>query len=510
MKKKVLATLLASTMVLSLAACGGSTQSTGGSTDENGEFTMDEIKAVVNGTVVTQDNYLNEFGEQLSEAIGVTVNFNPQDHSGYADAVGRIMAGGTDWDVMIMSSEMYFTYAQLGALYDMTDLYENADFQSRLKVDPNQALYINGRLYGMGNTIGNGCVTYIKKAWLDAVGMDAPTTYEEYLAVCDAFVNQDPDGNGKNDTYAISAAGLIGSEAPYVNYLPEFYQDAYPEIIQDDNGVWYDGFNTQEMKDALQRLRDAYVAGYIDPETLTQQTKDVRNKFYDDQFGIFTYWAGTWQWNLMTNLASNDKDNELVVLEPIAEVGAYLDRTATPWVMNANLTDEEAAFIFDHFFETMLDGGEVMTLWAYGAKGYHWDNIAETVTWGDSSATYEEGTFHMLPSAETPDTLYTKNHIDETIAIVDITEGPSLTRVKTEQDEVVETCNDFFMAHCVEAPLAPTTDLYNDYKGDIVTAKSTVVSAVVVEGMDIEEAMQTLYVDVVGAQVDEILAECNG
>ena len=28
-----------------------------------------------------------------------------------------------------------------------------------------------------------------------------------------------------NGKYAVSAAGFIGTEAPYVNYLPEFYQD---------------------------------------------------------------------------------------------------------------------------------------------------------------------------------------------------------------------------------------------------------------------------------------------
>ena len=106
--------------------------------------------------------------------------------------------------------------------------------------------------------------------------------------MCEAFVE-------KFGTYAVSAAGFVGNEAPFVNYLPEFYQDAYPFFIQQEDGTWVDGFLEENMKDALQRIQDAVAAGIIDKETLTNKTSDARNKFYDDKFGVFTYWAGTWR-----------------------------------------------------------------------------------------------------------------------------------------------------------------------------------------------------------------------
>ena len=34
--------------------------------------------------------------------------------------------------------------------------------------------------------------------------MDAPRTVEEFVEVCRAFTTQDPDGNGKADTYGVS------------------------------------------------------------------------------------------------------------------------------------------------------------------------------------------------------------------------------------------------------------------------------------------------------------------
>lgn len=48
------------------------------------------------------------------------------------DAVGRLFAGGDYPDVIIMSADMYAQYAPTGLLWDMTEAYENADFQSHL------------------------------------------------------------------------------------------------------------------------------------------------------------------------------------------------------------------------------------------------------------------------------------------------------------------------------------------------------------------------------------------
>lgn len=84
-------------------------------------------------------------------------------------------------------------------------------------------------------------MTFLRKQWLDNCGLDIPTTYEEYLEMLDAFSNGDPDGDGINgNTIGVSAAGFVGNEAPYTNYLPEFYQghillsirerDAYGEM----------------------------------------------------------------------------------------------------------------------------------------------------------------------------------------------------------------------------------------------------------------------------------------
>ncbi|MBQ2804143.1 MAG: ABC transporter substrate-binding protein, partial [Lachnospiraceae bacterium] len=465
MKRKVLSVLLASAMVMSLAACNGeeasnpSTASSAAPAESSSaadpaassdaapaeEYKLETLNMVVNGTLTaTVDNGQAEFEAQwesaVAEAMGYNIDLQIQqlDHSGYIDAVGRLFAGGDYPDVIIMSADMYAQYAPTGLLWDMTEAYNNADFQSRMTLkNINESLKKDGKLMGFAPAYGNGCVTYVKKAWLDNVGIDASTikTYDDYYNMLLAFHNGDPDGNGvEGDTYGVVAAGFVGNEAPYINYLPEFWQDAYPAILQGEDGKWYDGFQTQETKDALLRLQKAYADGAIDPETLTASTKIAREKWFsNDQTGssgVFTYWAGTWYQTLTDNLVKNEVNEELVQLEPIAEVGAYLNREAPVWCIiddqDGDNSREQA--IFDAFIETMMDGDVVQTLWTYGAEDVHWSTKAETFTTnaGTDKAkdyTYEEGVFHLKQNPNDPNSLWKKNAMDPAFVVSPLTNG---------------------------------------------------------------------------------------
>ena len=225
MKKKLVSLLLTATMVASLAACGGgdstadtpaadnsssettATEAPAENADastgdaaaaetpaETGSYQLDTLTVVVNGTLTASvDNGQADFEKQWEEAVSAKLGhpidlvIQQLDHSGYTDAVGRLFAGGDYPDAMIMSAEMFKQYAPTGLLWDMADAYDNADFQSRMLLPSiNENLKDSeGRLYGFASAYGNGCVTYVKKAWLDAVGLDINNikTYDDYYAM---------------------------------------------------------------------------------------------------------------------------------------------------------------------------------------------------------------------------------------------------------------------------------------------------------------------------------------
>ena len=536
MKKKVLSLLLASSMVVSLAACGSKTDAPAESTatdtkteatteaEAPAAFQLDTLKMVVNGTLTaTTDNGQEAFEAQwetaVSEKMGYAVDLQIQqfDHSGYNDAVGRLFASQDYPDVMIMSADMYAQYATTGLLWDMTEAYDNAEFQERIALPAiNESLKKDGKLYGFAPYYGNGCVTYVKQAWLDAVGVNAADikTFEDYYNMCLKFVNEDPDGNGEKDTYGVIAAGYLGNEAPYINYLPEFWQDAYPAILMDENGVWYDGFQTQATKDAIVRLAQGVKDGVIDPDTFNATTKIAREKWFSNNQsgsqGCFTYWAGSWYQTLTDNLIKNEVDERLAVLAPIEECGAYLNREAPVWVIiddgDGDNTREQA--VFDAFIESMLDGDVVQTLWTYGAEDVHWSTKAESFTTnaGTDKAkdyNYEEGKFHLKQSPNDPNSVWKKNHIDPALVISPLTNGFNSV------EGLAAEGNKFFTENCVDAPVSPSSETLTNETGNIYDAKMAVISKVVVEGGDIEEAMAE-YVATVGATIETILGELNG
>ena len=442
----------------------------------------EKITMMVDGTVFTQANGQAEFEARWEELNpGIDLVIIQPDHSQYYDVLGQTIAGG-DWpDVVLLGSTYYASYAAEGVLWDMTEAYDNSELKERI-TDQSviDGLKIDGSLYGISPSRGNGCITYVKKAWLDNCGLEVPTTYDEYLAMLEAFTTGDPDGNGVDgDTYGVSSAGLIGTEAPYTNYLPEFYQDAYPSFYKNDEGVWVDGFTEDSMKAALERLKSAYEAGYIDKESLTNATSDCRTKFYEDKFGVFTYWAGTWATNLKTNLEANGLDSELVAIPPIEELGAYTERVAPAWCITEACSNPEG--VYKYFIESMLDGGDMQFLWTYGVEGVHWSTAAEEVC----GVTYEEGQFHMLENMEKEGTAYTKNHIDPMLAVAPLENDPKAEAVAEEAKVSAET----FQEHSKMAQLVVSTDEMAEYNGDLTTLKNEVIAKVVTQGMSVEDGM---------------------
>ena len=460
-----------------------------------------KITMMVDTTVVDQNNGRDAFEARWEELHpGYDLEIIQPDHSAYYDVMQQRMASG-DWpDVLILSSTYYADYAAAGALWDMTEAWENSQTKNSGRFNGDsviEGLKIDGKLYGFAPTRGNGCVTYVKKAWLDAVEMETPTTYEDYIKMCEAFVQ-------KFGTYAVSAAGFVGNEAPFVNYLPEFYQDAYPFFVQLEDGTWVDGFTQDSMKAALQRIQDAVAAGLIDKETLTNKTSDARNKFYDDKFGVFTYWAGTWATNLKTNLEANNLDGTLVALKPLEGLPQYYDRVPPVWCITNKCADPQK--VFDAFIDTMLDGGDTQMLWTYGVEGVHWSKSAGTVLAGtEKEKTYEEGQFHMLENLEKAGTLYTKNHIDPMLSLASFAEGyydPKADSVKPEAKAAAELFNE----NSRLASIVPATSEMSEFNGDLTQIKSQIIADIALGNISVEQGMQQ-FVDEGGQEMSDAIVE---
>ncbi len=121
--------------------------------------------------------------------------------------------------------------------------------------------------------------------WLKKFGLEVPKTLDEMHTALYKFANEDPDGNGKKDTYGIS----VGS-THYQSYFTEIF-GAYGNLPFDweehDGKIVYGGL-TDECKEALKTLATWYSEGIIHPDFVLG-TSDGE-KFTSGQLG---YMIGT-------------------------------------------------------------------------------------------------------------------------------------------------------------------------------------------------------------------------
>lgn len=71
---------------------------------------------------------------------------------------------------------------------------------------------VNGKIYGVyrSRELGrNGVI--IRKDWLENVGLETPKTIDDFYTMLKAFKEEDPDGDGKDDTYGIVISKYEGS-----------------------------------------------------------------------------------------------------------------------------------------------------------------------------------------------------------------------------------------------------------------------------------------------------------
>lgn len=152
----------------------------------------------------------------------------------------------------------------------------------------------NGRLYaipGANTHVTASSVRLLRKDWLENLGLSEPTTLEELETVFEAFVKQDPDGNGEDDTYAI---GLHPGN-PWTRPLEDVFCafGLIPGQWIERDGKLVRSEVTPEYRDALRMLSDWYERGFFDPEFVNQPRETTFAKFSEDLYGSYSQ---NWRW----------------------------------------------------------------------------------------------------------------------------------------------------------------------------------------------------------------------
>ncbi len=177
----------------------------------------------------------------------------------------------------------------------------------------------DGKTYGVANApaLDNGQVMIIRQDWLDKLGLDAPTTMDEFEKVIKAFTEEDPDGNGKADTYGFTYAGSdiynTGWVADPVMLFSANSGKMFPGTWQEDeDGNLQYGSIDEGNRTTLEKMAEWHKAGYLFKEAASTGAWDAMNEFTEGKAGIF-----------MGRAWAIGSVNDLVVNNPDAVIKAY-------------------------------------------------------------------------------------------------------------------------------------------------------------------------------------------
>jgi putative aldouronate transport system substrate-binding protein len=135
-------------------------------------------------------------------------------------------------------------------------------------------------------------VFVVRQDWLDKLGLAAPTTTDELMAVMQAFTEQDPDGNGQADTYGYS--GFVNSRGEIGGFESIFGAfGALGTWSITDNALSLVGASEQR-KNALDYISQMNANGVMDPDWTSQPFEDFRTKWKAGKVGVFVEdWCAT-------------------------------------------------------------------------------------------------------------------------------------------------------------------------------------------------------------------------
>lgn len=326
MKKKLVALLLASAMVIGLMGCGGGS-------DENNAGT--ESNAANNGQTVNKEDvqlgYPIEDSQGLSIfSIGLSIPSNQtnwedvpfwqglQKNTGVTLDV-QFPTEGADWNQtfnLLLTDEVLpdiilkYTDANEvetlitdGVIYDLTeylptyapDYWEflNSDEYSSVKKDITTATGKIGCFMSARENLYSICYVgpVVRYDWLEECGLDEPVTVEDWENMLVTFKEK------YNATLGFTLAYFTGDANKGIASGFDAYGSLSPAYYVDDNGKIQFAQAQPEWLEMMTTLNKWYEKGLIDADVLTMDNDVMRSKVLNNEIGAaFTAMSQITNW----------------------------------------------------------------------------------------------------------------------------------------------------------------------------------------------------------------------
>ncbi|AJY74054.1 extracellular solute-binding protein [Paenibacillus beijingensis] len=335
------------------------------------------IKAVSPKTALAPSDFNElEIAKKIEQATNVHIEWNTIVDTDYQEKKNLLIAGGDLPEIFFgagFTDSELMKYGKDGTIIPLNDLIEKhmPNLKALFEKRPDIKAIVtapDGNIYSLpvGEELGSGQeeigsnpdFLYINQDWLTKLGLQTPTTLDEYYNVLKAFKTQDPNGNGKPDEIPLTFmhafwTGDIGYLFGAFGTPDKTYQPAnntYAEHLNVDNGqVSYSAIQPG-YKEALAYFHKWFEEGLIDQESLTQDITQyfAKGKSETEIVGSFLWWDHT-------DVVA-DRDKHYPIVPPFKDMvvkwnnGSALARGGSV-ITKANKNPELTAMWLDYLYE---------------------------------------------------------------------------------------------------------------------------------------------------------------
>ncbi|CAM4121046.1 ABC transporter substrate-binding protein [Paenibacillus alkaliterrae] len=251
----------------------------------------------------------NAFTKHLEEKTNIKIAWDLVPNNALEDRKQLMLASGDYPEVILhgnLTREEQMKYGKQGVFLPLNDLIEKyaPTIKKALEEIPYMRSSItapDGNIYALPQInecyhCDNALKLWINKAWLDKLGLQLPTTTEEFYQVMKAFKEEDPNGNGKQDEIPLTGSDEMWTGNVSAFLMNSFIVDDYTEknagtfLFVKDGKVDFSA-NKDEWKQGLAYLNKLYKEGLIDPAAFTQNADAIQqlaNREPDNIMGAVT------------------------------------------------------------------------------------------------------------------------------------------------------------------------------------------------------------------------------
>lgn len=308
------------------------------------------------------------FAKEVERLTGVKVKIvKPATGEDYFTKLSAMLAGGEPIDIVYLGADHFEALWEQQVFAPLTEWIEGSD----ILWDPGviarseweRIRREDGHIYAVFNKFEQGTLPIARKDWMEKLGFGEPQDLDEYYELLKAFTTQDPDRNGKNDTYGLALG--------YTTYETTGIFGAYGLIRgfeRDAAGNLYAPFATEKAIPVYEWLRRLHKEGILEPNFITNKSSNFRDLFMTDKAGMVCYWAA-WVGLFNQTVKSKDPTNPFKArgLTPPQGPGGRLLRAGTDGLICVPVYSKhkELAFKVMEFWHTH-EGNILSTLGILG------------------------------------------------------------------------------------------------------------------------------------------------